>query len=72
MKKTENSSSNVAAKTPSDAGNDSKSRIHSFIRSAVPTDQQINLYTNHFQIKFSKQANEIILDRFDIDVELFI
>ncbi|CAF4439579.1 unnamed protein product, partial [Rotaria sp. Silwood2] len=58
------------------------------IRSAVPNsqlttiikrpsqsgraDQQIELYTNHFRINFSKQSNEIILYQFDVDVELLI
>ncbi|CAF4641342.1 unnamed protein product, partial [Rotaria sp. Silwood2] len=58
------------------------------IRSAVPNSQlttiikrpsqsgragqQIELYTNHFRINFSKQSNEIILYQFDVDVELLI
>ncbi len=34
--------------------------------------QRAELYTNHFEIKFSKQSNEVILYQFDVDVELLM
>ncbi|CAF3441824.1 unnamed protein product [Rotaria sp. Silwood1] len=66
----------------------SRSFVRPIIRSAVPNSQlitiikrplqsghagqQVELYTNHFRINFSKQSNEIILYQFDVDVELLI
>jgi len=34
--------------------------------------QRIELYSNHFQINFSKQSNETILYQFDVDVEILM
>jgi len=34
--------------------------------------QRLEVYTNHFKINFSKQANETILYQFDVDVEILM
>jgi hypothetical protein len=72
----------------SDTKKRSRSFVRPIIRSAVPNSQlttiikrpsqaghagqRTELYTNHFQINFSKQANETILYQFDVDVELLM
>lgn len=72
----------------SDTKKRSRSFIRPQIRSAVPISQltniiqrpsqsgragqRIEVYTNHFKINFSKQANETILYQFDVDVEILM
>jgi len=72
----------------SDSKKRSRSFVRPQIRSAVPNSQLTNIiqrpsqsgragqrlevYTNHFKINFSKQANETILYQFDVDVEILM
>lgn len=42
------------------------------IFSSFSVGQRIELYTNHFPIKFSKQSHETILYQFDVDVEILL
>ncbi|UJR23980.1 hypothetical protein I4U23_026946 [Adineta vaga] len=72
----------------SDSKKRSRSLVRPTIRSAVPNTQittiakrpsqsgragqRVELYTNHFQINFSKRANDVILYQFDVDVELLM